>query len=87
MTTIHVKEETWKKLNSLRDPGEAMGDVIERLLSVYDEFIASKEASKKKEGKMSDEEFLRFLEEFCKVSDEEIERVIVASRKSFSRGG
>ena len=34
MTTIHVKEHVWKMLNSLKEPGETMNDVIERLLAL-----------------------------------------------------
>lgn len=32
MTTIHVKDDIWKKLNQLKESGETMNDVIERLL-------------------------------------------------------
>ena len=33
MTTIHVDKETWKILNKLKEPGETMNDVINRILN------------------------------------------------------
>ena len=31
-TTIQINKETWRRLNSQKDPGDSFDDVIERLL-------------------------------------------------------
>ncbi len=31
-TTIEVKNETWRELNSRKEPGDSFDDVIQRLL-------------------------------------------------------
>jgi len=37
MTTIHIKPDTWKKLIILKEPGESMDDVIQKLLKITNE--------------------------------------------------
>ena len=32
-TTIEIRDDQWKKLNALKEPGESFKDVIDRLLT------------------------------------------------------
>ena len=35
--TLNVRPDTWKQINRLKDPGDTVDDVIQNLLSEYDE--------------------------------------------------
>lgn len=82
MTTIHVKDEVWKKLNSLKEPGQSMNDVIEHLLAINESTlkqIASESSIN------SFEEFDALLDDFVStISKDSIQETIEISRKSFS---
>ena len=83
MTTLHVKKNTWKKLNSLKEPGESMNDVIERLLAIRSqELRIGSSLSFVTDG----EKFDSLLEEFVEVLSEEVlDQTIELSRRSFSK--
>ena len=80
MTTIHVKEKVWKKLNALKNPGESMNDVVEKILNFYER----KDVEMYK-NTVDPKIFDRMLDEFCKIASEDIERVIEGSRMSFKK--
>lgn len=83
MTTIHVKEKVWKKLNSLKDPGQSMSDVIERLLAIS-EFASDLTVDKYPTS--DSDTFDDLLNEFIAViSDESLQMTINKSRNSFAR--
>lgn len=83
MTTIHVKRDTWKKLNSLKEPGESMNEVIERLLAIR----SQEHGTGSPLSAVADEkEFDALLEEFVEVlSDNIVDQTIDLSRSSFSK--
>ena len=78
MTTIHVDKETWKKLNTLKNPGESMNDVIRKILETFE-----RNETKMTMKKFNPENFNKMLDEFCNIASEEIETVIEGTRKSF----
>ncbi len=83
MTTIHVKDEVWKKLNSLKEPGQSMNDVIERLLSVNESALKQLTSDN---SISSSEEFDALLDDFIStISEDLIQKTIDLSRKSFSK--
>ena len=82
MTTIHVKNDVWKKLNSLKKPGETMDDVIRKLLAIFSEAQESTNALNEMEVSSFDE----LLEEFCTIADEEFRETIEGTRRSFQKG-
>ena len=75
VTTIHIDEETWKKLNEIKTLGESMNDVVKRLLKTKG-FID--------DTNLDNREFDTVLEEFVELQDG-IETIIEESRKSFSK--
>lgn len=79
MTTIHVKENTWKKLNNLKKPGETMDDVIHKILEIVQEGSSILDDS-------DDVSFDELLDEFCTIAEKELQTVISASKQSFQRG-
>ncbi len=76
MTTIHVKEETWQKLNQLKQPGETMDDVVRRLLKRYEITLANEQS-----GRIDIDEL---VEEFIRET-EDIDHTIEAMRKGWKR--
>lgn len=81
MTTIHVKEDTWRKLNGLKKPGETMDDVIRKILEIFSEVQEIYSASSKAE----DGSFDKLLEEFCSIADEEFREITEGLRRSFQK--
>lgn len=83
MTTIHVKRDIWKKLNSLKEPGESMNEVIERLLAIRSQEHRTSSPS----TTVADEkEFDALVKEFVEVLSENIvDQTIDLSRSSFSK--
>lgn len=76
MTTIHVSEENWKKLNQFKMLGESMDDVVSRLL----------EQSTDQVKKIYDERDINIiLEEFVEMQLG-IDEIIEQSRISLSKG-
>ena len=81
MTTIHVERNVWKVLNTLKEPGESMNDVIKRLLRARPD-----DNSYLSEPNSND--FDKIVEEFVSVlSDELLVQTIEQSRRSFSKRG
>ncbi|MHA1783980.1 MAG: DUF7557 family protein [Candidatus Helarchaeota archaeon] len=81
MTTIHVKIETWKKLNGLKKPGETMNDVIQKLLEIFEDI----QDAQKNLDDIDQESFDNLLDDFCSIADEEIQKVILNSKKGFQK--
>ena len=83
MTTIHVREDIWKQLNALKEPGESMNDVIKRILEVNATITQGTETS----SVTTSEEIDGMIEEFVAVISEEIlGETVERSRKSFAKG-
>ena len=83
MTTLHVKDDVWKKLNSLKEPGQSMNDVIERLLAINESTL--KQLASESSTSTSDE-FDALLDDFISIiSEKAIHETIKISRKSFSK--
>ncbi|MFQ6126961.1 MAG: antitoxin VapB family protein [Candidatus Heimdallarchaeota archaeon] len=81
MTTIHVRESTWKFLNSMKHPGESMDDVVNRLIEAYQQLTTLKgNISTENSG----EDLDALLQEFCTINTDELQKTIEASRKSFA---
>ena len=79
MTTIHVKDDTWNKLNILKEPGESMDDVIRKLIDLVNETRETHESLNSSDlGSFS-----KLLDEFCSIADEEIETVVSGSKRGF----
>ena len=78
MTSISVSGEVWRKINMLRQPGETMNSVIEKLLSKTD-----KDTSDVGEL-LSDEDFDDLLNNLL-VSEEDLKKYLEITRKSFAR--
>ncbi|HUX98741.1 MAG TPA: antitoxin VapB family protein [Candidatus Deferrimicrobium sp.] len=81
MTTIHVKEDTWKKLNVLKEPGESMDDVIRKLIEILN---VNREIHESLDNSDSTS-FEKLLEEFCNIADEETEIIIAGSKRGFQK--
>ena len=64
----------------MKQPGESMDDIVKRLITAYQQVISVEEDIPSKER----EDLDTLLDEFCEVSTDELQRVIEASRKSFS---
>ncbi len=83
MTTIHVKDEVWKKLNSLKEPGQSMNDIIEHLLAINESTLKQ---GASESSTSSFEEFDALLDDFIStISEKSIQETIEISRKSFSK--
>ncbi len=83
MTTIHVKDEVWKKLNSLKEPGQSMNEVIEHLLAINESNLRQRASEN---STSSFEEFDALLDDFVStISEKSIQETIEISRKSFSK--
>ncbi|MHA2252833.1 MAG: DUF7557 family protein [Candidatus Kariarchaeaceae archaeon] len=75
MTTIHIDEETWKKLNEIKELGESMNDVVKRLLNMK---------GFEDEADQDDREFDLVLDDFIDLQHD-IDSVLEGSRESFSK--
>lgn len=84
MTTIHVMESTWKFLNSMKQPGESMDNVVNRLIEAYQQLTMIKGNIPTEN---SEEDLDALLEEFCTINTDELQKTIEASRKSFALFG
>ena len=82
MITIHVNDDVWKKLNSLKKSGETMDDVIRKLLEIFSKAQENIDAGNEIEIISFDE----LLEEFCTIADEEFRETIEGTRRSFQKG-
>ena len=80
MTTIHVDENTWKKLNALKNPGESMNDVIRKILNYFE-----KVKSEMKTSKLNPDVFTKKLDEFCMIASEGIAEIVEGTRLSFKK--
>jgi len=81
MTTIHIKPDTWKKLIVLKEPGESMDDVIQKLLSILNDIRDSHDKLIDSDSRSFDE----VLDEFCSIANEEIEPVVLKSKRGFQK--
>ncbi|MFX1295097.1 MAG: hypothetical protein ACFFD2_09635 [Promethearchaeota archaeon] len=81
MITIHVKEDTWRKLNRLKKPGETMDDVIRKILEVFSVIRENNHSS----NKINNRSFDELIEEFCNIANEEFHEIIDGSRRSFQK--
>ncbi len=81
MTTIHIKPDTWKKLIVLKEPGESMDDVIQKLLSILNEIREAHDNLNNSDSRSFD----NLLDEFCSIANEEIEKVVLRSKKGFQK--
>ncbi|MFQ6126965.1 MAG: antitoxin VapB family protein [Candidatus Heimdallarchaeota archaeon] len=84
MTTIHIKESTWKFLNAMKQPGESMDDVVSRLIEAYQQLAMMKKSIPTGNSEV---ELDILLEEFCTINTDELQEIIEASRKSFALHG
>ena len=76
MTTIHVKNDTWKRLNRLKMPGESMDDVVRRLLNHSE--------TRKTMKHLNNEEIEKLVEKYIEaVSD--IDETVELMRDSWKR--
>lgn len=76
MTTIHIDDNTWKKLNQIRQVGESMNEVVQKLILLS--------GLTKEDDIIDDRDFNIVLEEFVKLQ-EGIEDVIEESKTSFGK--
>ena len=76
LTSIAVKDDTWKELNKLKSPGDTMDDVIKVLLKNYQQ-----KKDKWEDSFMSEEEFNALLDALEPIPDDYLEK----SRESFAR--
>jgi hypothetical protein len=83
MTTIHIKPATWKKLIILKEPGESMDDVIQKLLKITNEIQEAHDNI----NNLDAPSFENLLDEFCSIANEEIESVVSRSKKGFFKKG
>jgi len=81
MTTLHVKENTWRELNKLKKPGETMDDVIRKLLEIMNEVKETQNDLLNSDNTSFDE----LLDEFCSITDEEFQGVISGTKRSFQK--
>jgi len=44
-TSVRLKNDTWSRLNRVKNPGDSFDDVIGRLFEVYDECEVDKKGS------------------------------------------
>lgn len=79
MTSIAIKEKTWLKLNKLKEPGDTMDDVINRILGSY-----IPEDNNDESEVISDEEFNTLLDDLH-ADPNEFNGYLEKSRLSFSR--
>ncbi len=82
MTIIHIKENTRKKLLTLKKPGETMDDVVQKLLELT-HGIPETTSNLDNSNQSS---FDDLLEEFCTIANEELQQVIMGSKRSFQKG-
>lgn len=78
MTTIHISEENWKIMNSLKQPGESINDVVTRLLKLTGYNDAQE---------LDERDFDHVLEDFIEIvnsDDPSIEEVIEQSRSGWN---
>jgi len=45
-TSVRLKNDTWSRLNRMKNPGDSFDDVIGRLFEVYDEYEVDKKGSR-----------------------------------------